>query len=168
MTECLNGGVLISRPASNIERICLCNKDFIGPRCEINLMTLRPEEKKKYGCELRPCWIGSTCEDRDGSFICHCSAVKNYKQNTIYLFILFTIFYLRIHLENFVKSLHWPTLIHVLVSLATIMESVLSKIKILIRVRATLHMVGLDVVKTWLVHAPPIRAKEMDFVNLSV
>ncbi|RMZ99091.1 Neurogenic locus Notch [Brachionus plicatilis] len=37
-------------------------------------MTLRPEEKLKYGCELRPCWIGSTCEDRDGSFVCHCSA----------------------------------------------------------------------------------------------
>lgn len=73
---CLNGGVLVSRPAATLDQVCICNKNFVGPRCERRLDSLTVEEKQKYGCELRPCWIGSTCEDRDGSFICHCSAVN--------------------------------------------------------------------------------------------
>ena len=75
---CLNGGVLTIRPADNINQVCICNKNYIGARCEIRLDSLRNDEKQKYGCALRPCWIGSTCEDRDGSFVCHCSAVNTF------------------------------------------------------------------------------------------
>lgn len=81
---------------------------------------------------------------------------------------LFYLFILRIHLENFVNSLHWPTPTLVLVSRVTITESVLNKTKIRIRVRVTLRMVDLGAVKIWSVHAPQIHAKEMDFVSLSV
>lgn len=54
--------------------MCLCNKNFIGARCEINLLFLSAADRLRFGCELRPCWIGATCEDRPNGFMCHCSA----------------------------------------------------------------------------------------------
>ena len=84
---CLNGGVLVSRPAASVDQVCICQKSFIGKTCETKLDSLSTQDKRKYGCELRPCWIGSTCEDRDGSFICHCSAVKRRNLFTLLLLI---------------------------------------------------------------------------------
>jgi hypothetical protein len=68
--------VLVAAPAAGIEQVCVCQKNFVGERCELNLNSLNNEEKRRLGCQLRPCWIGSTCEDRNNTFVCHCSAVN--------------------------------------------------------------------------------------------
>jgi hypothetical protein len=74
--KCLNGGVLVLRPASGIESVCICDKDFIGENCEVRVDSLSEVERRAFGCQLRPCWIGSTCEDLGDRFVCHCSPVQ--------------------------------------------------------------------------------------------
>jgi len=72
--NCKNGGVKVT--LKGVE-YCICHKDFAGIECEIKLSTLSVSEKKKFGCALKPCWFGSTCEDLThigGTFKCHCSA----------------------------------------------------------------------------------------------
>ncbi len=83
---CKNGGVLVAQPTPSISQLCICPKDFIGPNCETRLGDLSSQQRSSiYGCALRPCWIGSTCEDRNSSFVCHCSAVRAHLS---YLFIM--------------------------------------------------------------------------------
>ena len=72
---CLNGGVLANSPANGIPQICICNKNYIGDTCEKRVDSLTEIQKRSYGCALRPCWIGATCEDTQNGFVCHCAAV---------------------------------------------------------------------------------------------
>ena len=83
--------------------LCKCFAGYKGKNCEKRIDSLSSEEKLQYGCELRPCWIGSTCEDRpDGTFICHCAAVIFFEySNYETLNILKT--FLRIHMAIFVN-----------------------------------------------------------------
>lgn len=65
------------RPTGSVDQVCICHKDFIGANCETKIKDLSTEQRNNlYGCAMRPCWIGSTCEDRNGTFVCHCSAVR--------------------------------------------------------------------------------------------
>ncbi len=73
------------RPAASLVQVCICQKNFIGKSCEVRIDTLSATDKLKYGCELRPCFIGSTCEDRpDGTFVCHCATVNILIYDSIY------------------------------------------------------------------------------------
>jgi len=67
----------VVRPAPSLLEICICQKDFIGRKCEFRIESLSVADKLKYGCELSPCYAGSVCEDRPfGNFVCHCVAVN--------------------------------------------------------------------------------------------
>ena len=75
---CLNGGVGTSNPVPGINQVCLCNKNFIGYTCNNEIAKLTSDQKTALGCSLKPCRIGSTCEDLpSGGFKCHCLPVIN-------------------------------------------------------------------------------------------
>ena len=74
--QCVNGGV--STRFGGVD-LCVCPKDYFGDLCEIGIGKLSQNEKDRFGCSLKPCWFGSTCEDLthlNGTFRCHCNAVR--------------------------------------------------------------------------------------------